>query len=141
MRKGFSLLAAIFFVVVTSSLCMLALSLSNSTMRQTGEIYLREQAELLAQGATEYAMLRILGHDFNTGCLSSVSGRFPANNATAFLQYTVNIQYFGNIGNCVGIPIQTRDSAGTVMLDVFVTSIAGRISNPISFHKRTVQKI
>ncbi|WP_169754518.1 type IV pilus modification PilV family protein [Campylobacter curvus] len=147
MRRGFSLLAAIFFVVVTSSLCMLALSLSNTTSRQTSEIYLREQAELLAQGATEYAVLEILKHDYkNNGCLPSVSGNFP-NNTNPILTYEVDITYFGDIGTCAGIPIQSKESAGTVMLDVFVKSYGYddpdkmKTPNPIAFHKRTLQKL
>ena len=149
MRRGFSLLAAIFFVVVTSSLCMLALSLSNTTSRQTSEIYLREQAELLAQGATEYAVLEILNHDFKSkGCLSSVKGNFK-NDANPILTYEVDITYFGDIGTCAGIPVQSKESAGTVMLDVFVKSYGYdesdrdkmKTPNPIAFHKRTLQKL
>ena len=149
MRHGFSLLAAIFFVVVTSSLCMLALSLSNTTSRQTSEIYLREQAELLAQGATEYAVLEILNHDFKSkGCLSSIKGNFK-NDANPILTYEVDITYFGNIGTCAGIPVQSKESAGTVMLDVFVKSYGYdesdrdkmKTPNPIAFHKRTLQKL
>ncbi|MBN7287660.1 MULTISPECIES: hypothetical protein [Campylobacter] len=149
MRRGFSLLAAIFFVVVTSSLCMLALSLSNTTSRQTSEIYLREQAELLAQGATEYAVLEILNHDFKSkGCLSSVKGNFK-NDANPILTYEVDITYFGNIGTCAGIPVQSKESAGTVMLDVFVKSYGYdesdrdkmKTPNSIAFHKRTLQKL
>ena len=149
MRRGFSLLAAIFFVVVTSSLCMLALSLSNTTSRPTSEIYLREQAELLAQGATEYAVLEILNHDFKSkGCLSSVKGNFK-NDANPILTYEVDITYFGNIGTCAGIPVQSKESAGTVMLDVFVKSYGYdesdrdkmKTPNSIAFHKRTLQKL
>ncbi|WP_169779119.1 type IV pilus modification PilV family protein [Campylobacter curvus] len=153
MRRGFSLLAAIFFVVVTSSLCMLALSLSNTTSRQASEIYLREQAELLAQGATEYAVLEILNHDFkNEGCwpkkTEDKKGNFP-NDANPILTYEVDITYFGDIGTCAGIPVQSKESAGTVMLDVFVKSYGYdesdrdkmKTPNPIAFHKRTLQKL
>jgi len=53
MRRGFTLIAAIFFVVIASSICMLALSIATTSVKQNSEIYLREQSELVARAATE----------------------------------------------------------------------------------------
>ena len=94
-------------------------------------------------------MLEILNHDFKSkGCLSSVKGNFK-NDANPILTYEVDITYFGNIGTCAGIPVQSKESAGTVMLDVFVKSYGYdesdrdkmKTPNPIAFHKRTLQKL
>ena len=59
MRKGFTLIAAIFFLVVAASISTLALSIASTSARQSSEIYLREQAQLVAQAAAEYAMFEI----------------------------------------------------------------------------------
>lgn len=147
MRRGFTLIVAVMFLLLISTLTALALNFAMTTMRQTSELYLREQAELLAQGATEYAMLEIFNHDFNSvastatrvvnnSCLVNINGTY--NN---LFNYEVRISYFGTIGNCTGTAIQTPQSAGTVQMDVFVTSIANRTPNPIRFHKRTLQKL
>lgn len=152
MKRGFSLLAAIFFVVVISSLGILALELSMASMRQTTEIYLREQAELLGQGATEMAMLEIFNHDFSKGCPSNPI--ISDQNFNDIFNYSVYVHFFGQIGNCddgkLVTDIQTPQSIGTVRLDVFVTTKTKINSegeeesitpNPISFHKRTLQKL
>ena len=73
MRRGFTLIAAIFFVVIASSICMLALSIASTSVKQNSEIYLREQSELVARAATEYAMLAIISNDFSTTCLGNQS--------------------------------------------------------------------
>ena len=56
MRKGFSLITAIIFVVLVATLAMFSINTSATTAKQTSDVFLREQAELLAQGATEIAI-------------------------------------------------------------------------------------
>ena len=57
MRKGFSLITAIIFIVLIATLSMFSLNISSLTAKQTTDVFLREQAELLAQGATEMDIL------------------------------------------------------------------------------------
>ncbi|MBR8464385.1 type II secretion system protein [Campylobacter sp. faydin G-24] len=141
MRDAFSLITAIFFMILVSALSILALSFANFTSRQSGEIYLREQAELLAQGATEVAMLKAFKHDFNSGCLKYISGKFTNDDVNILLNYEVYIKFFGDIAACRGEKIQTPQSVGTMMIDVFVYSPDTNATNKISFHKRTLQKL
>ena len=147
MRRGFTLIAAIFFVVIASSICMLALSIASTSVKQNSEIYLREQSELVARAATEYAMLAIISNDFSVTCLGNeskeasddkpIKGEFGE-----LFTFKVYVKYFGNMGICSGDAVAaTGANQGTIMLDVFVSSKPGKASNPINFHKRTLQKL
>mgnify|MGYP000853546748 FL=1 len=57
MKKGFSLITAIIFMVLIATLSLFSLNISSLTAKQTTDVFLREQAELLAQSATELAIL------------------------------------------------------------------------------------
>ena len=147
MRRGFTLIAAIFFVVIASSICMLALSIATTSVRQNSEIYLREQSELVARAATEYAMLAIISNDFSTTCLGNQSENASEDNPISgefgdLFTFKVYVKYFGDMGICSGDAVAaTGANQGTIMLDVFVSSKPGKASNPINFHKRTLQKL
>ena len=147
MRRGFTLIAAIFFVVIASSICMLALSIASTSVKQNSEIYLREQSELVARAATEYAMLAIISNDFSTTCLGNQSENASEDNPIAgefgdLFTFKVYVKYFGDMGICSGDAVAaTGANQGTIMLDVFVSSKPGKALNPINFHKRTLQKL
>ena len=147
MRRGFTLIAAIFFVVIASSICMLALSIASTSVKQNSEIYLREQSELVARAATEYAMLAIISNDFSTTCLGNQSENASEDNPISgefgeLFTFKVYVKYFGDMGICSGDAVAaTGANQGTIMLDVFVSSKPGKASNPINFHKRTLQKL
>jgi len=140
MRKGFTLLAAIFFLIVAASIGTLALSIASTSARQSSEVYLREQAQLVAQAAAEYAMFEIFRTNFEDKCLKEVNGVF--NN---IFDFNVKITYFGDIGICTPPTIMPGTegvaSTGNMIFDVFVTSKDKKIPNPINFHKRTLQKL
>ena len=140
MRKGFTLLAAIFFLIIAASISTLALSIASTSARQSSEVYLREQAQLVAQAAAEYAMFEIFRTNFEDKCLKEVSGVF--NN---IFDFNVKITYFGDIGICTPPTIipgtEGVASTGNMIFDVFVTSKDKKIPNPINFHKRTLQKL
>ena len=147
MRRGFTLIAAIFFVVIASSICMLALSIATTSVKQNSEIYLREQSELVARAATEYAILAIISNDFSATCLGKQSKNASEDNPISgesgdLFTFKVYVKYFGDMGICSGDAVAaTGANQGTIMLDVFVSSKPGKASNPINFHKRTLQKL
>lgn len=144
MRRGFTLIAAIFFVVIASSICMLALSIATTSVRQNSEIYLREQSELVARAATEYAVLAVLSNDFYKAgavCIGDKNNPIKGEFGELFT-FEVFVKYFGDMGVCSGDAVAvTGLNQGTVLLDVFVSSKPGKASNPINFHKRTLQKL
>lgn len=67
MRHGFTLLLAIVIMVLIGTLMSLMLSFTTTTLKQTEDIYLKEQAELIARSATEYALLKISGNNWSNG--------------------------------------------------------------------------
>lgn len=150
MRKGFSMLTALLFMILVATLGALALSLSNLSSKQTSDLYLREQAELLAQSATEYALLAISGHNFSTNCLNTINSTYTDGTTTLF-DINISLYYLGNSlpANCmkpsgsinaISSNIDTNDSNLTVMLDTIVNSASGVSTEPIRIHRRTIQK-
>lgn len=139
MRKGFSLLTAIVFLVLVATISVLALTLSTQSAKQTTDIFLKTQAELLAKSATEHAILAISGHDYSVNCLESINTTY--NN---LFDINVSIMYIGSglPAGCpqLGADITTDDSNRTVILDTIVTTKATITAQPIRLHRRTIQK-
>ena len=150
MRKGMAMIIAIAFLVVVATLMALMLNLTTQTSHRTQHLYFNEQAQLLAKSATEFAILAISGHDRAglTDCLQTITSQFPAG-GTPFFNINTTIRYIG-LGNAVGTcetnsfvdTIATAQSQGTVLIDVYVTSIEGNLNlgETISYHRRTLQK-
>ncbi len=139
MRKGFSLLTAIIFLVLIATISAISISLSTQTVKQTTDIYLKNQAELLLRSGTEFALLAMSGHNYNSSCLNDI-------NMTYSNQFDINvsIMYIGK-----GLPsgcqtldnnISTADSNRTVIIDTFVSTKADITTEPIRLHRRTIQK-
>ena len=142
MRKGFGLITAIIILVVVSVLMTLMISLSATSVKQTSDLYFKEQAELLARSAVEYGLLAISGHENNVSCIENV-------NITYLDTYEANLtMYYIYKGapvacnNVLESNISTKESNITTMIDVRVAviqSVAGN-SEPIVIQRRTIQK-
>lgn len=144
MRRGFSLIIAIIFLVLVATIGMFSLNTSAVTAKQTTDIFLREQAELLAQSATEVAILNLLQRNFSTDCPITAGNEIIVNQpfpdaANTLFRVTVRVdRLFGTIGTCVGDAISTPGSVGTVILDTVVRSTT---EIPVRVHRRTIQKL
>jgi type II secretory pathway pseudopilin PulG len=146
MKKGFSLLTAVMFLVLVATLGALALSLSTQTTKQTSDLFLKEQAELLLQSGTEYALLAISAHEYNaTSCLRNINSTYTSGGTDLF-DINMTLRYFYTGGsNCptpsgLATTIDTNESNMTVMIDTYVTSKIGISTEPIRLHRRTLQK-
>jgi len=145
MRKGFTLITAIIFMMLVATIAALALTFSSFATKQTSDLYLREQAELLLQSGTEFALLAISGHQINAanGCLNTINSQYP-NAATPLFDINVSISYIGNnlpagctiLGNNA---LATPDSNVTVIIDTIVED-HNLSTEPIRLHRRTIQK-
>jgi Tfp pilus assembly protein PilV len=140
MKKGFSLLTAVIFLVVIATISMLALSLSTQSTKQTTDIYLKNQAELLLRSGTEFAMLAMSGHDYSANCLENINMTY-----NKMFDINVSIDYIGsglpcNSSHILDNNISTNDSNRTVIIDTIVTTQAGITTEPIRLHRRTIQK-
>ena len=141
MRKGFSLLTAIIFLVLVATISVLALTLSTQSAKQTTDIFLKSQAELLLKSGTEYAMLAMSGFDYNaTNCLNNLNMTYNGTH-----DINISIRYIGNnLGVCNTVPgannIDTNESNRTVIIDTWVRTKDGIVSEPIVMHRRSIQK-
>jgi type II secretory pathway component PulK len=138
MRKGFGIITAIIIMMTIATLMSLMMGLSSSTIKQTSDIYLKEQAQLLLKSGVEFALLAMSGHDNNSDCIESVDLTY--NN----FKVNIDIWYMG-----ASIPLsckkilvnnlKTKDSNYTAIVDIIVeNSIA---TEPIRLHRRIIQKL
>ncbi|MEN8146914.1 MAG: type II secretion system protein [Campylobacterota bacterium] len=148
-RGGFAMIMAIFFMILIATLLSYMLSTTTETAERTTNIYVNEQAQLLAKSAVEYAILRVSGQDRSGGnCINSFDAEYPDSTNPLF-DINVNIRYigFGGLAGCTDFitNIQTPESNGTMLIDVYVTSTTGagglNLSEPVSYHRRTLQKL
>jgi len=130
-------------MVLVAILLMLSLSLSSQTVKQTGDLYLQEQAQLLAKSSTEFALLAISGHDNSIDCVDRINLRYPSSNPKLF-DINMTLHYFGDTlpstCNLLANNIKTKESNGTVMIDTVVTYTDPRSGETVQFHRRTIQK-
>jgi len=148
-RKAFSMLTAIVVIVLMASVGAFVMSLSGKMVKTTITQFQREQAMLLAKSYTEYAIMAVMSNNRTTNCLGNITGT-----ALGAYNITVNISYIGrNIADPSGVPntcpnilsqaVITTDSPINIIVDVYVryNDLDNAAGAPITYHKRTLQKI
>jgi len=135
------LLLAIAIMVLVGTLMNLMLSFTTLTVKQTGDIYLKEQTELMARSATEYAILKISGNNWaDKECINKID------ELSGYKNFNINItmHYFGKDlpSNCNMLDnnLYTKESNATVLIDVIVHKTDPITFETIRFHKRIIQK-
>lgn len=95
MRKGFSLIFAIVFIMLIATIGALSLNIVSLGVKDTSDLYLEDQADLFAQSATEFAILAIHEHDYSKNCLNTVRVCYPkaCTDKDAMLEANVTIKY------------------------------------------------
>ncbi len=144
------MIMAIFFMILIATLLSYMLSSTTETAKRTTNVYVNEQAQLLAKSAVEYALLRVSGFDRSGGdCMNGFTAVYP-DAVNPIFDINVTVQYigFGPLatagGDCaVYIPnILTPESNGSMLIDVYVSDNASlNLSEPIRYHRRTLQKL
>jgi len=139
LRRGFSLLVAIIFILTLGIVMALSIALSSQSLEQSAKTYLIEQSQLLAKSATEYAILSAQGHDFSLNCLNNINLNF--NN---LYDINITIHYIGSNlpPNCnqFANSISTKESNLTMVIDTRVYINKGS-NEGVSFFRRTLQKL
>ncbi len=144
-RKAFSMLTAIVIIVLMSAVGMLVMSMSGKLVKETTAQYQREQAVLLANSYTEYAVMAVTANDRAANCLSTINGTWNGYSAR------IHIAYIGTntiIDDCADVrelgtvPVNS-DTPLTIIVDAYIDY--EDLDNPdgpdITYHKRTIQKI
>ena len=155
MRSAFSMITAIFVMVLMASISLFVLNLSGKIVNSTVVQYQHEQAEIYAKNYTEYAILAVTGNDRNkTECVDTISGNIGINpdigngyKVTANIAYIVN----GDIvktSNCktdnvLSTDVKEKDTPLSIIIDVYVKYKDPNNTNGpwLTVHRRTTQKI
>lgn len=151
-RKAFSLLTALFVIVLMATVAMLVMNMTGKMVKETTTQYQREQAALLAKSYTEYAIMAVTANDRTTNCLSDIDGTVGANPAIGNgYRIRARIAYIGHnaeVGACPATrvfssSVNEDNSPLNIIVDVYVEyKEADNAGGPwITYHKRTLQKI
>ena len=147
-RGGFAMIMAIILIVVLSTIMAIMLELTQKTTKETTNLYLKEQAVLLAKSATELALLEISGHKRGQrgkiNCLHQVNAVYP-NDTSPIFEINTTIRYIGlncqrGLSNYIKT-IDTPESNGSVLIDTTVTSTNNTSIQTIRYFRRTLQKL
>lgn len=157
-RKAFSIITAIFIIVMMSTVAVFILNLSGKIIKETTNLYQKEQAVLIAKSYTELAIMTVMANDRNgTGnCVSEINGVVGAlGSSTNGEGYQVRtriglIGAVGDINSCTLNKQFDSPAAGgddlNIIVDVYVEykdlGQADPATSPwITYHRRTLQKI
>jgi len=110
MRKGFSLVTAIFIIVIMTTIAILVFDMAGKIVQGTTIQFKKEQAMLLAKSYTEYAIMAVINYDRagSNDCIETINaeinslraGEVPsasvsANNGGGYAVET-KLYYLGN---------------------------------------------
>jgi len=153
-RKAFSILTAIVVIILMSTVAILVTSMSGKLVKETTAQYQREQAVLLANSYTEYAVLAVTANNRDVDCLETIKGTVgdaTATNPNNGYRIRTHIAYIGMpaaIGSCSGTrklsdSVTTDSTPLTIIVDAYVDykDLDNLSGQNIVYHKRTIQKI
>jgi hypothetical protein len=158
MRKAFSLLTAIFILILMSLLATFILNISSKSVKATVLNYKKEQAALYAKSYTELAIMAATANDSNvTNCAETITGYVGESQADVDVgigyDIQTNISYIGNGLVCTNVlntaDIETPNTL-YIIVDTYVryrtpslVEAIPTLSNVpwVTYHRRTLQKL
>jgi type II secretory pathway pseudopilin PulG len=154
MRKAFSMITAIFVIVLMATVAAFIMNLSGKMVKETTAQFQREQSVLLAKSYTEYAIMAVTANDHNSSnCLNTITGGYGDDGSgNDIYSIKVDISYIGNNLDTTCArklntsAIITPKSPLNIIVDVFVSykeldHPAGASAPDITYHRRSLQKI
>jgi hypothetical protein len=155
MRKAFSMLMAIFIIVLMATVAAFIMNLSGKMVQETTAQFQREQSVLLAKSYTEYAIMAVTANEHNTAnCLNHITGAYGDSDGDGvgdIYNINVDISYIGNTNldascNTLSNGVVNEKSPLSIIVDVFVRykdldHPAGAGAPDITYHRRSLQKI
>ncbi|BAF72858.1 hypothetical protein [Sulfurovum sp. NBC37-1] len=150
MRKAFSMITAIFIIIIMATIAMFVMSLSGKGVKATTAQYQRAQAMLYAKSYTEFAIMAVTGHNRIANCVEDINGNIGNINQGGY-EIRTHIAYIGpisEIGNCrpdqqLSTNVTTPETPLTIIVDAYVDyEDPDNTGAPkVTVHRRTVQKI
>ena len=95
MKKGFSLILAIIFILLVASIVVLSMAISSSSAKTSVNLFIHEQAKLLADGAAEYAIMKVQQNNFAATCVDEIEINYPNDTSPTF-KANISITYIGD---------------------------------------------
>lgn len=145
MRSAFGLPQVLMIILFIGGIVTVTMRYASLGAQHYADSYIREQAELFLQSATEAALLRISAYDRTSGsCMPNLTvrssdGKFDAN-------VTIEHYYLADGSTCNNgvayTPIQSEESHGMVSMRIIVTSdnTNAKILHPIRLERRSLQR-
>ena len=137
------MIMAISVIVIVASIMAIGMYLSAKSTKKTADLYLYEQAVLLAHSAAEYSLLKIA----QDGPCSHFNDLQFTQDGIYQIQITNRFIYTtplpaGCTNNKMYTTVVTPEQNGSVLMDVSVSIIDPTvISEPIRYFKRSIQKL
>ena len=153
MRPAFSMITAIFVIVIMATVGTLVTSTSSKIVKTTTAQYQHEQAILYAKSYTEFAVMAITANDRNSSCTQDIDGNIGTDNSTGDgYRVRVRIAYIVdgtqiNTSGCdatrvLSTSVTTKETPLTVIIDAYVDyKDPDNTTQWRTVHRRTVQKI
>lgn len=129
MKKGFSLILAIIFILLVASIGALSMSISSSSAKTSINLFIHEQAKLLADGAAEYALMKVQQNDFATTCVDEIEINYP-NESDPTFKTNISITYIGDketIKNCANKIESDKTGLQSIIISGQVRSLIGKV--------------
>jgi len=157
-RSGFSMLVAIFVIVLLSLVASYIFYASSSISKEGAIQYQQEEARVLARSYTEYAVLAVSGNQKSGGiCINEIHANIGNPNigqgyrVTVYITYIGNTRYVNNCRNVAATLANTDVDALSIIVDVYVeyrdimhpslnSSFVSQIPWQV-YHRRSIQKI
>lgn len=120
MKKGFSLILAIIFILLVASIGALSMSISSSSAKTSVNLFIHEQAKLLADGAAEYAIMKVQQNNFAATCVDEIEINYPNFRAN------ISITYIGDIGtirHCTNRIVSDKTGLQSIIISGQVRSL------------------
>ncbi len=160
-RKAFSLITAIFLILLMASVATFVMNLSGKIVQETTSQYQKEQAVLYAKSYTELAIMTVMSNDRNgtgkcianikavnvipVGADSTIAQGYNVETRIAFIGPNADIQSCFNLRE-LDNPVTATSNDLNIIVDVYVRY--KDISHPdptnapfVTYHRRTLQKI
>jgi len=151
-RNAMAMIMAIAVIVIIATIMALAIGMNSQTTKRTVNLYLHEQAILLAKSAAEYALLRIALDNNETNPCNIRSLNFSPDldndgNADYFdINISIKYSYTNYPATCPTsarfAQVITPEQNGSVLLDITVSVDDTTVTTePIRYFRRSVQKL
>ncbi|MRJ02893.1 MAG: hypothetical protein C6I05_05525, partial [Epsilonproteobacteria bacterium] len=133
------MLMAIVFIMALATIAALIISLQGTTTQKTTDVFLHNQAKLIAKSATGYAILAISAHSIkdNGNCIKKIDLTF-----NKIYDVHIAIRYLGSDfpSSCPMLDnsIETRESNATAIIDVLV-EVNDPTFPPVTYVRRSLQ--